>query len=787
MSVPDQTTIFQYTGNGVTTTFAYGFYLLSEDDIVVSVDDVALTTGFTVNGIGSQSGGAVIFDTAPADGVSVVILRQVAVQRDTDYQRNGDLRAQTLNLDFDRLWMAMQDARRDKNSSLHYPVIENLNGELPSAGARANQLLGFGATGVAAMFPITASVGAGDLRYDVFVDGVDFVAGTSISLTLSRAPGSSSNVEVYFDAAFQGPDQWSVAGSTLTFSSPIPLGVTRVYVRTGTTLSVGVPQDDSVGDQQLSWGTILHRVCDSVAALQDLDTSRYKRAFVVGYRVPGDGGGGDYYYDEADTTTPANGGTVLSSNVGSGRWKLRSLHYVTIHTFGGYGDAQEAIPHDDTAFIQAAVDWAAASGSTLRVTAMHAMSAAVTIDSTDGGNVDVGGRRISIIGNGKSNSGFVFTGNTNINLFTFNGNAKDVVLLEGFRIQRKDAASEFGIGLTFNHTVTATLRGLKMFRLDTGIVLNDCNSILIDDCDIGYCGLAVDGHFTSISVPNAITFSNCSFNSNIRGAVSLIGGVTNLFMNCRIEANGITDAGTVTPGNQTIYLRTNNPVNTNFMSAATFLSCYFEGNAGASDVYLDCRGATTFNSIGTLYNRTNVTNYVTNSIVFDGSSLSGDGSPIIIEMSGNSFTSQGSYVPDVSRKAINYLHGGSYTGFKINDANLYQNGVEVPIVDPVKDRLRGDDVKVLAMGSVNGSTGALTSNYATVSCTKNGTGDYTIVTKNGATNIFGSFSHVTAGGLAALSYQITSRTANSIQVKWMNSGGAAQDPIAFDFVLFPGF
>ncbi|MFC4518617.1 hypothetical protein [Cupriavidus pinatubonensis] len=786
MSVPDQTTIFQYTGNGVTTTFAYGFYLLSEEDIVVSVDDVELTTGFTVNGIGSQSGGAVIFDTAPADGVSIVILRQVAIQRDTDYQRNGDLRAQTLNLDFDRLWMAMQDARRDKNSALHYPVIENLNGELPSAGARANQLLGFGATGVASMFPITASVGAGDLRYDVFVDGVDFVAGTSTSLTLSRAPGSSSNVEVYFDAAFQGPDQWSVAASTLTFTSPIPLGVTRVYARTGTTLSVGVPQDDSVGDQQLSWGTILHRVCDSVAALQDLDTSRYKRAFLVGYRVPGDGGGGDYYYDEFDTTTPANGGTVLASNVGSGRWKLRSLHFVTIHTFGGYGDAESGSPHDDTAAIQAAIDWAAASGSTLRVTAMHAMSAAVTIDSTDGGNIAQGGRRISIIGNGKSNSGFVFTGNTNISLFTFNGNAVDVVLLEGFRIQRKDAASEFGIGLTFNHTVTPTLRGLKMFRLDTGIVFSDCNSVLIDDCDIGYCGLAVEGHFTSISVPNAITFSNCSFNSNIRGGVSLIGGVTNVFLNCRIEGNGVTDAGGTTPGANAVYIRTNNPVNTNFMSAFTMVSCYFEGNAGNSDLYADFRGATTVNISGTLFNRTNVSNYVTNDIVFDASSLSGDASPIALEMSGNSFTSQGTYVPNSGRRAINYLHGAAYTGFKIQDANIYQNSVEVPLVDATKDTLRGDPVKVLAMGSADGS-GTLSSNYGIVSCVKNSTGNYTINLKNGATTIMGSFSHVSSGANAGLTHQIKSRTTSSITVQWMNPALGAQDPIAFDFVLFQGF
>ena len=37
-----------------------------------------------------------------------MLLRKLVIKRDTDYQDNGDLLADTINADFDRLWLAMQ-------------------------------------------------------------------------------------------------------------------------------------------------------------------------------------------------------------------------------------------------------------------------------------------------------------------------------------------------------------------------------------------------------------------------------------------------------------------------------------------------------------------------------------------------------------------------------------------------------------------------------------------------------------------------------------------------------
>lgn len=359
MSVPDQPTIFIYTGNGITTTFAYGFYLLSAEDIVVAVNGVVQTSGFSVNGIGSQSGGAVVFDAAPADDTTIQIYRQVAVERDTDYQRNGDLRSDDLNRDFDRLWMALQDNRRDKLSSIRYPIAENLDGELPISGSRALMLLGFDSLGNHTMVPFPMSIGAGDMRVDTFTAGVDFTPDVTTQLTLSRAPGNPANLEIFFDPLYQGPDQWSLTGTQVTFSAPIPGGVQKVFARIGTTLSLNVPAQGSVGEDEIAWSGLLSRVVNSLAALKALDTLRYTNAHMTGLLTSGDGADGEWRFDPASIATP-NDITIVQPNTGTGRW-LRIFDGVTIKACwagAGMGAA------DDTSAITAAIA-ATPTGGTL--------------------------------------------------------------------------------------------------------------------------------------------------------------------------------------------------------------------------------------------------------------------------------------------------------------------------------------------------------------------------------------------------------------------------------------
>ncbi|PLE21240.1 hypothetical protein B6I67_07545 [Klebsiella pneumoniae] len=110
MSVPNQTPYNIYTANGLTTVFAYEFYLISASDIQVTINGNEVTSGYTVSGVGNTGGGEVTFLTAPANGATVIFERVTPTYRLTDYQDNGDLLADTVNKDFDRLWMAIQRA-----------------------------------------------------------------------------------------------------------------------------------------------------------------------------------------------------------------------------------------------------------------------------------------------------------------------------------------------------------------------------------------------------------------------------------------------------------------------------------------------------------------------------------------------------------------------------------------------------------------------------------------------------------------------------------------------------
>lgn len=129
MSVPAQTPISgPFIANGITTQFAYNFLLLDASDLIVFVGG-SPASDFTVTGVGNSQGGNVIFNTPPASGLDVLIKRSTPYTRQTDYADNGDLLADVLNGDFDRLWLALQEIFANFSSSISKPVGGNWNAQ----------------------------------------------------------------------------------------------------------------------------------------------------------------------------------------------------------------------------------------------------------------------------------------------------------------------------------------------------------------------------------------------------------------------------------------------------------------------------------------------------------------------------------------------------------------------------------------------------------------------------------------------------------------------------------
>lgn len=147
MTVENQTPINSYLYAG-SATFPYSFQLVQDIDLAVTVDGNPKTLGvdYTVSGVGVQSGGSVTYTSALTTGQRVTLARQTSLERSTDYQTEGDFLALTVNSDFDRLWMALQD-----NIVANTSFIRGQPGEtfppLPISTTRASMLLGFDSAG----------------------------------------------------------------------------------------------------------------------------------------------------------------------------------------------------------------------------------------------------------------------------------------------------------------------------------------------------------------------------------------------------------------------------------------------------------------------------------------------------------------------------------------------------------------------------------------------------------------------------------------------------------------
>jgi len=113
MTVSSTTTKVSYTGNNVTTVFAYTFKIFAEAEIKVYVDNVlkTLTTHYTLSGVGATSGGNVTFTTGntPGTGAKVVLTRSIARTQVTDYVENDTFPAETHEAALDKLTFITQE------------------------------------------------------------------------------------------------------------------------------------------------------------------------------------------------------------------------------------------------------------------------------------------------------------------------------------------------------------------------------------------------------------------------------------------------------------------------------------------------------------------------------------------------------------------------------------------------------------------------------------------------------------------------------------------------------
>lgn len=247
MAVIEQTPVSQFTGNGVTTVFAFSFLVPLNTDLLVIVDGVTKTLGtdYTVAGTGVSSGGTVTFTTAPASGAAVSLVRSVPASRSTDYQENGDLLAEVLNDDFDRVVLMVQDAKAVLGArAVRAPVGELLD-DLPASLDRANKFFywdNFGQPTAADASSLASIVAYENSRVDTF-DG----DGVTVAFILAADPGVIENTRVAVDGLTLTPGiDYTLLAGVITCAVAPPAGTDSVVVFYGQALPSGVTDSDSV-------------------------------------------------------------------------------------------------------------------------------------------------------------------------------------------------------------------------------------------------------------------------------------------------------------------------------------------------------------------------------------------------------------------------------------------------------------------------------------------------------------------------------------------------------------
>lgn len=147
-----------YVTNGMQSAFTYPFPIFDEADLEVRLDNVRQFSGFSVSGAGGSDGGQVAFDFPPAPGSRLTLRRSLRLARTTDFQDNGVLRARTLNDELDYQVAALQELEDEVKGAMRLDPSEYGDLTLPSAGGRANKVLGFDAVGGIAMLNQTGLV-----------------------------------------------------------------------------------------------------------------------------------------------------------------------------------------------------------------------------------------------------------------------------------------------------------------------------------------------------------------------------------------------------------------------------------------------------------------------------------------------------------------------------------------------------------------------------------------------------------------------------------------------------
>ncbi|MEC5161725.1 hypothetical protein, partial [Janthinobacterium sp. CG_S6] len=146
-----------YSGTGAQTAYPFGYKVFLASDVLVVQTDaagaettLALTTNYTVTLSADQNatpGGTVTMLVAPPVGYLLTLGSRVPALQGQSIPNNGGFYPKVVEDGLDKVTIEVQQLAEQVGRSLKFAFSDTINGDLPTAQVRANNLLGFDASG----------------------------------------------------------------------------------------------------------------------------------------------------------------------------------------------------------------------------------------------------------------------------------------------------------------------------------------------------------------------------------------------------------------------------------------------------------------------------------------------------------------------------------------------------------------------------------------------------------------------------------------------------------------
>lgn len=294
MTVPVGANFATYIGDGITTVFAYNFRIPTLENVEIStvrlsdgLQTILTSAEYTITGvdINNYAGGTVTYPLSgtPLTSTHRIYIRRVApLTQPTDLRNQGGYFPESVEFTFDWLEFQIQEVAELLGRAALAPpgeegitLIPGPTGWLPQYDLNGNL--------TQSIDPALFTSGTAPI-FGVVSFGPWLADGVQTQWTLPIAPVLAGNLVVFISGVFQDFDARTVAGTTLTFTSPPPAGTTVSGYVLAVASAVQVPTPGSVGALELDAADVgpMRSVLDTYSK-SEIDT---KDKGVAGVPIP---------------------------------------------------------------------------------------------------------------------------------------------------------------------------------------------------------------------------------------------------------------------------------------------------------------------------------------------------------------------------------------------------------------------------------------------------------------------------------------------------------------------